>query len=132
MHVKHKDIIYKVINCIKRNSSRKLTLEATAQAVMKGKGLDVIDLGVDVDAETFVQTAIDNDCQIIACSALLTTTMSVMEDVVSKAKEAGIREKVKIMVGGAPINDAFCKTIGADAYTSDAASAAEKAIELLA
>ncbi len=100
--------------------------------MMEGKGLDVIDLGVDVDAETFVQTAIDNDCQIIACSALLTTTMSAMEDVVNKAKEAGIREKVKIMVGGAPITDAFCKTIGADAYTPDAASAAEKAIELLA
>lgn len=99
--------------------------------MMEGKGLDVIDLGVDVDAETFVQTAIDHDCQIIACSALLTTTMSAMEDVVNKAKEAGIREKVKIMVGGAPITDAFCKTIGADAYTPDAASAAEKAIELL-
>lgn len=100
--------------------------------MMEGKGLEVIDLGVDVDAETFVQTAIDNDCQIIACSALLTTTMSAMEDVVSKVKEAGIRDKVKIMIGGAPITDAFCKTIGADAYTPDAASAAERAIELLA
>lgn len=100
--------------------------------MMEGKGLEVIDLGVDVDADNFVQTAIDNDCQIIACSALLTTTMSAMEDVVNKAKEAGIRDKVKIMVGGAPITDAFCKTIGADAYTPDAASAAEKAVELLA
>lgn len=99
--------------------------------MMEGKGLEVIDLGVDVDAENFVQTAIDNDCQIIACSALLTTTMSAMEDVVNKVKEAGIRDKVKIMVGGAPITDAFCKTIGADAYTPDAASAAEKAVELL-
>ena len=100
--------------------------------MFEGKGLEVIDLGVDVDADTFVQTAIDNDCQIIACSALLTTTMSAMEDVVNKAKEAGIRDKVKIMIGGAPITDAFCKTIGADAYTPDAASAAEKAVELLA
>ena len=100
--------------------------------MFEGKGLEVIDLGVDVDAETFVQTAIDNDCQIIACSALLTTTMSAMEDVVNKVKEAGIRDKVKIMVGGAPVTDAFCKTIGADAYTPDAASAAEKAVELLA
>lgn len=100
--------------------------------MLEGKGLEVIDLGVDVDAETFVRTAIDNDCQIIACSALLTTTMSAMEDVVNKVKEAGIRDKVKIMVGGAPITDAFCKTIGADAYTPDAASAAEKAVELLA
>ena len=100
--------------------------------MFEGKGLEVIDLGVDVDAETFVQTAIDNDCQIIACSALLTTTMSAMEDVVNKVKEAGIRDKVKIMVGGAPVTDVFCKTIGADAYTPDAASAAEKAVELLA
>ena len=100
--------------------------------MMEGKGLEVIDVGVDVDAETFVQTAIDNDCQIIACSALLTTTMPAMEDVVNKAKEAGIRDKVKIMVGGAPITDAFCQMIGADAYTADAASAAEKAVELLA
>ena len=100
--------------------------------MMEGKGLEVIDVGVDVDAETFVQTAIDNDCQIIACSALLTTTMPAMEDVVNKVKEAGIRDKVKIMVGGAPITDAFCQMIGADAYTADAASAAEKAVELLA
>ena len=99
--------------------------------MFEGKGLEVIDLGVDVDAETFVQTAIENDCQIIACSALLTTTMSAMEDVVNKVKEAGIRDKVKIMIGGAPVTDAFCKTIGADAYTPDATSAAEKAIELL-
>lgn len=100
--------------------------------MFEGKGLEVIDLGVDVAPETFVQTAIDNNCQIIACSALLTTTMSAMEDVVHKAQEAGIRDKVKIMVGGAPITDTFCKSIGADAYTPDAASAAEKAVELLA
>lgn len=100
--------------------------------MFEGKGLEVIDLGVDVAPETFVQTAIDNNCQIIACSALLTTTMSAMEDVVHKAQEAGIRDKVKIMVGGAPITDTFCKSIGADAYTPDAASAAERAVELLA
>lgn len=100
--------------------------------MFEGKGLEVIDLGVDVEPEKFVQAAIENDCQIIACSALLTTTMSAMEDVVNKVKEAGIRDKVKIMVGGAPITDAFCESIGADAYTPDAASAAEKAVQLLA
>ena len=76
--------------------------------MMEGKGLEVVDLGTDVSADTFVQTAIDQDCQIICCSALLTTTMGVMGDVVKKAEEAGIRDKVKIMVGGAPVNDAFC------------------------
>ena len=99
--------------------------------MFEGKGLEVIDLGVDVAPEVFVQTAIEQNCQIIACSALLTTTMPAMEEVVVKAKEAGIRDQVKIMVGGAPITEAFAQSIGADAYTADAASAAEKAVELL-
>ena len=97
--------------------------------MMEGKGLEVIDLGTDVSAETFVKTAIEQNCQIISCSALLTTTMSVMADVVKAAEEAGIRDKVKIMVGGAPVNQAFCDEIGADSYTVDAASAADKAVE---
>ena len=97
--------------------------------MLEGKGLDVIDLGTDVSAETFIQTAKDQNCQIICCSALLTTTMGVMADVVKAAEAAGIRDQVKIMVGGAPVTDAFCKQIGADAYTSDAASAADKAVE---
>ena len=97
--------------------------------MLEGKGFEVIDLGTDVSAETFVKTAIEEDCQIICCSALLTTTMGVMADVVKAAEEAGIRDKVKIMIGGAPINEAFCEQIGADAYTTDAASAADKALE---
>ena len=98
--------------------------------MMEGKGLEVVDLGVDVPAEKFVQTAIDEGCQVICCSALLTTTMNVMADVVKLAEEKGIRDKVKIMVGGAPVNDDFCKSIGADCYTTDAASAADAAVEL--
>ena len=98
--------------------------------MLEGKGFEVIDLGTDVPAETFVKTAIDEKCDIICCSALLTTTMGVMEDVVKLAKEAGIRDSVKIMVGGAPISQEFCDKIGADAYTSDAASCAELALEL--
>lgn len=97
--------------------------------MLEGKGLEVIDLGTDVAPEMFVQTAIDNNCQIICCSALLTTTMGAMEDVVKKAVEAGVRDKVKIMIGGAPITQDFCDKIGADAYTPDAASAADKAVE---
>ena len=95
--------------------------------MMEGKGLEVIDLGTDVAPETFVQTAIEQDCQIICCSALLTTTMGVMGEVVKKAEEAGIRDKVKIMIGGAPVDEAFCRSIGADCYTPDAASAADAA-----
>ncbi len=97
--------------------------------MMEGKGLEVIDLGTDVAPETFVNTAKEQDCQIICCSALLTTTMGVMAEVVKAAEAAGIRDKVKIMIGGAPITEEFCKKIGADAYTSDAASAADKAVE---
>ena len=98
--------------------------------MLEGKGLEVIDLGTDVAPETFVQAAIDQNCQIICCSALLTTTMGVMADVVKAAESAGIRDKVKIMIGGAPVNQAFCDQIGADVYTSDAASAAEAAVAL--
>ena len=96
--------------------------------MMEGKGLEVIDLGTDVSAEDFVKTAIEQNCQVICCSALLTTTMGVMGDVVKAAEAAGIRDKVKIMVGGAPVNDEFCKSIGADCYTVDAASAADAAV----
>lgn len=100
--------------------------------MMEGKGLEVIDLGTDVAPETFVQAAIDNDCKVICCSALLTTTMGVMGDVVKAAEAAGIRDKVKIMVGGAPVTEAFSQQIGADAYTLDATSASEKAVEFCA
>ena len=98
--------------------------------MMEGKGLEVIDLGTDVAPETYVNTAIQENCQVICCSALLTTTMPVMGEVVKAAEQAGIRDKVKIMVGGAPVTDAFCQQIGADRYTSDAASAADVAVEL--
>ena len=96
--------------------------------MMEGKGLEVIDLGTDVAPETFVKTAIEQDCQIICCSALLTTTMPTMEEVVKAAEAAGIRDKVKIMIGGAPVTEEFRAQIGADSYTADAASAAEQAV----
>ena len=98
--------------------------------MLEGKGLEVVDLGVDVAPETFVQTAIEQNCNIICCSALLTTTMGVMRDVVKAAEDAGVRDRVKIMVGGAPVTEAFCREIGADVYTSDAASAADAALAL--
>jgi corrinoid protein of di/trimethylamine methyltransferase len=99
--------------------------------MMEGKGLEVIDLGTDVSPATFIATAKEQGCQIICLSALLTTTMSVMKEVVEEVNKAGIRDQVKIMIGGAPVTDIFCEQIGADAYTPDAASAAEKAVELL-
>ena len=100
--------------------------------MLESKGVEVIDLGVDVPAEKFIATAVDEGCQIICCSALLTTTMTVMADVVKEAEKAGIRDRVKIMIGGAPVTEDFCNAIGADVYTPDAASAAEAAAALLA
>ncbi len=96
--------------------------------MMEGKGLEVIDLGVDVAPEAYVAAAKEHGAGVIACSALLTTTMGEMKNVVDLCVAEGIRDKVKIMIGGAPITDAYCKEIGADAYTSDAASAAEVAL----
>ena len=99
--------------------------------MMEGAGLEVVDLGVDVAPETFVRTAIERNCGLIACSSLLTTAMNEMRSVVQLATEAGIRDRVKIMVGGAPITEGFCREIGADAYTDDAAAAARVAVQLL-
>ena len=96
--------------------------------MLESKGIEVIDLGTDVSPETFVQTAKEQGCQIMCCSALLTTTMVVMGDVVKALEEAGIRDDVKVMIGGAPVTEDFCKQIGADAYTPDAASAADLAV----
>ena len=98
--------------------------------MLEGKGLQVIDLGVDVPAETFIQKAIEHNANVICCSALLTTTMGEMKAVVEQAVAAGIRDKVKIMIGGAPITQEFCDEIGADYYTADGASASEVALKI--
>ena len=99
--------------------------------MMEGSGIDVVDLGVDVAPERFVEAAQEYGCGVIACSSLLTTTMQEMRDVVRLAEEKGIRQRVKIFVGGAPISQSFCDEIGADVYTEDAAAAARAAARLL-
>ena len=99
--------------------------------MMEGSGIDVVDLGVDVAPERFVEAAQEYGCGVIACSSLLTTTMQEMRDVVRLAEEKGIRQRVKIFVGGAPISQSFCDEIGADVYTEDAAAAARAAAKLL-
>lgn len=97
--------------------------------MMEGKGLKVVDLGVDIKSEEFVQAARENNAGIIACAALLTTTMEEMKGVVDAARSAGIAG-LKVMVGGAPVTQEYADLIGADAYGEDAASAADKALEL--
>lgn len=99
--------------------------------MMEGRGIEVIDLGTNVSPEQFIDAAVRENAQIIGCSALLTTTMPVMKEVVSKAAEQGIRDDVIIMIGGAPVTQEFCDGIGADFYSPDAASAAQGAVELL-
>ena len=99
--------------------------------MVESKNIEVIDLGVDVPPEKFVETAINEKCDLILCSALLTTTMPMIGKVVEAVKEAGIRDKVSIMIGGAPITQEFCDDVGADYYTEDAASCANKAVEIL-
>lgn len=97
--------------------------------MMEGKGIDVIDLGTDISAETFIDEAKKNHADIICCSALLTTTMPEMKRVVDLIKAENL--DVKVMIGGAPVNQEFCDEIGADYYTDDAASAADVAASIL-
>jgi len=99
--------------------------------MLEGKGIEVIDLGVDVSAERFIEAYENEGVSIIACSALLTTTMGEMKNVVDLLVEKGYRDKVKVMVGGAPITESYCQSIGADYYTADAASAADVAKKVL-
>lgn len=100
--------------------------------MMEGKGLEIIDLGADVSAEQFLTAAKENNADIIACSALLTTTMTYMQEIVNAFEEDGYRDNVTIMVGGAPVTQNFCDTIGADIYSADATSAADEALKVLA
>ena len=100
-------------------------------SMFEGSGFEVINLGINVDADKFVKAVIDNDADILSLSALLSTTMGYMKDVIKAVEEAGIRNNVKIMVGGAPLNEAFAKEIGADVYTADANEAVIVAKKLL-
>ena len=97
------------------------------RTMMEGKGLEVIDLGADVSASRFVEAAREHGADIVALSALLTTTMIEMKTVIEALEAAGLRDKVKVMIGGAPVTEAFCVSIGADAYSADGAAASEAA-----
>jgi 5-methyltetrahydrofolate--homocysteine methyltransferase len=93
--------------------------------MIEGKGIEVLDLGVDCGSEKVIEAIKTSGAKVLCLSALLTTTMMAQKDVIDAVKQAGLRDQVKIMVGGAPINQSFADEIGADAYTEDAASAAE-------
>lgn len=99
--------------------------------MLEGKGITVHDLGVDVPPEVYIAKAKEHNASIICCSALLTTTMNEIKNVVDAVKESDLAGKVTVMIGGAPVTQDFCDKIGADCYTVDAAAAADAAIEIL-
>ena len=98
--------------------------------MLEGGGFDVVDVGVDVSPETFIQAAKDQNAQVIGMSALLTTTMTQMKVTVAAVRAAGL-DHVKVIVGGAPVTEAFARQIGADGYAADAGSVVGKVKELL-
>jgi 5-methyltetrahydrofolate--homocysteine methyltransferase len=98
--------------------------------MLEGAGFEVNDLGVDVGADAFVKAAQDG-AQVIGMSALLTTTMSNMQKTIDALKAAGVRDKVKVVIGGAPVTEAYANQIGADAFAPDASSATRRVRELL-
>jgi 5-methyltetrahydrofolate--homocysteine methyltransferase len=100
--------------------------------MMEGAGFEIVDLGTDVKPEAFVEAVREHEPNLIGMSALLTTTMPAMTATVEALTEAGLRDQVKVLVGGAPVTDKFAKEIGADGFAPDASSAARKAKELLA
>jgi 5-methyltetrahydrofolate--homocysteine methyltransferase len=93
--------------------------------MIEGKGIEVIDLGVDCGDEKILSVVRDSDAKVLCLSALLTTTMMALKDTIDALKSAGLRDKIRVMVGGAPVTQSFADEIGADAYTPDAAAAAE-------
>lgn len=100
--------------------------------MLEGAGFDIVDLGTDVPPEKFIEAVKEKNVNVIALSALLTTTMPNMQKTMDALKEAGLRDKVKVMVGGAPVTDAYARQIGADGYAPDASRAVALARSLVA
>ena len=99
--------------------------------MFEGAGFNVVDIGIDKEPQVFVDAIKEHNAKLIGMSALLTTTMPKMRETINAIKEAGIRDQVKILVGGAPITAAFAEEIGADGYASNAASAVDRGKELM-
>ncbi len=100
--------------------------------MLEGAGFEILDLGVDVAPDAFVQAVDEHSPDIVALSSLLTTTMPGLRDVINALQASGVRDKVKVMVGGAPVTDEFARAIGADGYAPDAGAASEAAGRLVA
>jgi 5-methyltetrahydrofolate--homocysteine methyltransferase len=118
--------IGKVIICTVKGDQHDIG-KNLVRMMLEGAGFEVIDLGIDIDENKIIEAVKEHQPQILCLSALLTTTMSQQGVVIEALKTAGLRGNVKVMVGGAPVTQSFCESIHADAYSPDAASAAEKA-----
>jgi 5-methyltetrahydrofolate--homocysteine methyltransferase len=99
--------------------------------MLEGAGFEVVDLGVDVPPEKFIEAAVSEGASVVGLSSLLTTTMDIMKSVVDLVGERGLSDRIKIIVGGAPLSEEFARSIGADAYAYDAANAVEKVLSML-
>jgi len=101
------------------------------QMMLEGAGFEIVDLGIDVSADQFISAVRTDGAQIIAMSALLTTTMPTMKTVIDEVEESGLRDQVKVMIGGAPVTQEYADEIGADGYARDAASGVDIAKQLV-
>jgi 5-methyltetrahydrofolate--homocysteine methyltransferase len=99
--------------------------------MLEGAGFEVVDLGVDVPPERFIEAAVLEEASVVGLSSLLTTTMDIMKSVVELVAERGLSDRIKVIVGGAPLSEEFARSIGADAYGYDAANAVEKVLAIL-
>lgn len=95
--------------------------------MLQSRGIEIVDLGVDVPPQDFVRAVQEDGCELVCCSALLTATMPELARVIRALREAGVRDKVIVMVGGVPVTAAYARRIGADIYSEDGFAAAEKA-----
>jgi 5-methyltetrahydrofolate--homocysteine methyltransferase len=99
--------------------------------MLEGAGFEVVDLGVDVPPEKFIEAAVSEEASVVGLSSLLTTTMDIMKSVVDLVGERGLSDRIKVIVGGAPLSEEYARSIGADAYAYDAANAVEKVLSML-
>ena len=95
--------------------------------MLESRGIEIVDLGVDVPPDAFVRAVVEDGCELVCCSALLTATVPEMQRVIRALRTAGVRDKVLVMVGGIPVTAAYAKRIGADIWSSDGFEAADKA-----
>ena len=118
-----KSTLLKILSRITAPTEGEIRLRGRVASMLEGCGFEVINIGIDVTCDKFVEAVKENKADILCMSALLTTTMTYMQDVIRALEEAGIRDQVKVMIGGAPVSQGFADEIGADGYSDNANTA---------